>query len=258
MKRGKRICKELKAVRRRIADENNIPLEQPECTHQGDCLGTCPRCESEVRYLEQALTHKIAMGKVATVAGLGLTLAACGGNGSQTLKTDSPLPVSGKNHSTSDSIPEDSIIVTGYEEEDFSAEDIPVPGDVVIIDKKGCKDSTPNPVLNPPTVEPEDELIGVIATEGPSYPGGEEALYKFLEENIQFPDGFCGLGTVVVKFVVEADGTITNPRVIRDIGGGCGDEALRVVKLMPKWTPETFGGKHVRSEFMLPIQFQLR
>jgi len=76
MKRGRTICNELKKVRRRIADENGIALETPECTHQGPCPGTCPRCEAEVRYLERELARRLAMGKVATVAGLTLGLAA--------------------------------------------------------------------------------------------------------------------------------------------------------------------------------------
>ena len=76
MNRGKEICKELKAVRRKIAAENDIPLDIPECPHKGPCPGTCPRCEAEVRYLENALASRISMGKVATVAGLALTLAA--------------------------------------------------------------------------------------------------------------------------------------------------------------------------------------
>ena len=73
---GRDICNELKKVRRKIADENNIPLEIPECTHRGPCAGTCPRCEAEMRYLENALAGRISMGKVATVAGLALALAA--------------------------------------------------------------------------------------------------------------------------------------------------------------------------------------
>lgn len=76
MNKGKGICNELKAVRRRIADENGIALEMPECQHQGPCPGTCPRCESEVRYLERELAKRITMGKVATVAGLTLALGA--------------------------------------------------------------------------------------------------------------------------------------------------------------------------------------
>lgn len=85
--RGKDICKELKAVRKRIAEENGIDLEIPECTYQGPCKGTCPRCESEVRYLENALAQKIRMGKVATVAGLVLTLGVTASAAAQSTTT---------------------------------------------------------------------------------------------------------------------------------------------------------------------------
>ncbi len=90
--RGKDICKELKAVRKRIAEENGIDLEIPECTYHGPCKGTCPRCESEVRFLENALAQKIRMGKVATVAGLALTLGVSGSAAAQSTTTD-PEPV---------------------------------------------------------------------------------------------------------------------------------------------------------------------
>ena len=78
MSRGKDICKELKKVRRRIAEENGISLEIPKCTYKGPCAGTCPRCEWELRQLENALADRIRLGKVATVAGiaLGLSLGA--------------------------------------------------------------------------------------------------------------------------------------------------------------------------------------
>ena len=76
MNHGKDICKELKKVRKSIAEENGIPLEIPECTYQGPCKGTCPRCESEVQYLENELAKRIKLGKVASVAGIALTLAS--------------------------------------------------------------------------------------------------------------------------------------------------------------------------------------
>ena len=76
--RGKVLCEALKEVRRRIAEENDIPLEIKECTYKGECLGTCPRCEAEVQYLEKSLAERIKLGKVATVAGLALGLAAPG------------------------------------------------------------------------------------------------------------------------------------------------------------------------------------
>ena len=76
MNPGKEICKELKELRKQIAEENGIPLEIEECKFKGKCDGTCPRCDAEVRYLESALADRIRMGKVAVVAGLALGLSA--------------------------------------------------------------------------------------------------------------------------------------------------------------------------------------
>ena len=75
MTHGKNICNQLKEVRKRIAEENDIPLEIEECSYKGECRGTCPRCEAEVRYLENTLADRLRLGKVATVAGLALGLA---------------------------------------------------------------------------------------------------------------------------------------------------------------------------------------
>ena len=59
MKRGKQTCKILKEIRRQIAEANDIEFITSECQYQGDCLGTCPKCEAEVRYLEQQLDHSV-------------------------------------------------------------------------------------------------------------------------------------------------------------------------------------------------------
>ena len=80
MSRGKSTCKVLKEVRRKIADANDIPLQERECTHTGDCAGTCPYCESEVRYLERELSKRKSLGKAVAVAGIALsavTMAGC-------------------------------------------------------------------------------------------------------------------------------------------------------------------------------------
>lgn len=76
MNQGKHICNELKEIRRGIAQENGIALDIPECTYNGPCDGTCPRCEAELQHLEQALTIRAAMGKAVVVAGLALGLTA--------------------------------------------------------------------------------------------------------------------------------------------------------------------------------------
>ena len=74
--RGKSKCKILKEIRQRIAQENDIPLVTKECTYQGECSGTCPRCEAELRYLEQQLARRRQLGKTVTVAALSLGLMA--------------------------------------------------------------------------------------------------------------------------------------------------------------------------------------
>lgn len=73
MKKGKRTCEVLKDVRRRVAQENDIPLTEHECTYEGECRGTCPYCESEVRYLEQELQRRLSLGKAITVAGIAVS-----------------------------------------------------------------------------------------------------------------------------------------------------------------------------------------
>lgn len=78
--KGKNRCRILKDIRRRIAEENDIEYITTECKYKGDCLGTCPKCESEVRYLERELERRRSLGYKITVAGLaaGITLASAG------------------------------------------------------------------------------------------------------------------------------------------------------------------------------------
>lgn len=76
MERGKEICKALKEIRRRIASENDIEFVTSECRHKGDCQGTCPKCEAELRYLEEQLESRRRLGKTSRVVGLSVGLAA--------------------------------------------------------------------------------------------------------------------------------------------------------------------------------------
>ena len=75
-KKGKKICETLKAIRRDIAVANEIDYQPAECHHEGDCAGTCPKCESETRWLERQLRNRQALGKMVTIAGLSLALGA--------------------------------------------------------------------------------------------------------------------------------------------------------------------------------------
>lgn len=108
--------------------------------------------------------------------------------------------------------------------------------------------------------EPQGEVFNEV-DEMPEYPGGTEELYKYLGSNITYPeqaknDGIQG--RVFVTFVVERDGSITNAQVLRGIGGGCDEEALRVVNAMPKWTPGKKEGEVVRVQYNLPVIFKLQ
>ncbi len=108
--------------------------------------------------------------------------------------------------------------------------------------------------------EVEDEIFQVVEQD-PEFPGGVEALYKYIQSNIKYPQLAKEnniTGRVFVTFVVEKDGSVSNVKAARDIGGGCGAEAVRVVKSMPKWAPGKQRGKAVRAAYTLPVVFNLQ
>lgn len=130
----------------------------------------------------------------------------------------------------------------------------------------------------PPPPEPEIEEIFKIVEEMPRFPGCEDMgsdkvtlnecaskkLYAFLYKHIEYPPiarENSVDGMVVIQFVVEKDGTVTETKIVRDIGGGCGLEALRVINLMndmpERWIPGKQRGKPVRVMFSLPVRFKL-
>ena len=135
----------------------------------------------------------------------------------------------------------------------------------------GCKQGAPEntvaeeeaAVVNEATVEPiiftNDSMPeGLVA---PEFPDGAEALYKYIAENIHYPeqakaDGIEG--RVLIRFVVMSDGSIVNVDVAKGIGGGCDEEAVRVVKGMPKWKPAIYEGKAVNVQYCIPINFKLQ
>jgi len=90
----------------------------------------------------------------------------------------------------------------------------------------------------------------------PDFPGGMDKFYKFIGKNYQVPEEEGLKGKVFVSFVVEKDGSLTDIKVIRDIGFGTGKEAMRVLKSCPKWNPGEQNGKKVRVLYSLPISIQ--
>jgi periplasmic protein TonB len=117
----------------------------------------------------------------------------------------------------------------------------------------------PPPVPKEKPVVEEDKPI-VIVEQMPQFPDGEAAMFKYLAENIQYPavareNGIEG--KVFISFVVNTDGSIVDAKVVRGIKGGCDEEALRVVRMMPKWKPGKQQGRAVRVLYNLPINFRL-
>lgn len=109
-------------------------------------------------------------------------------------------------------------------------------------------------------VEPDDNSAPVYVEEMPEFPGGDEARIKFFSKNMIYPviAKQTGIqGNVYLTFIVEKDGSISNIKILRGIGGGCDDEAVRVVKEMPKWKPGRQNGENVRVRCNMPISFVL-
>lgn len=108
--------------------------------------------------------------------------------------------------------------------------------------------------------EEDTQTIFTVVEESAMFPGGQEELMKYISENLRYPQQAREAdtqGLVFVTFVVEKDGSLTDIRILRDIGNGCGEEAVRIVKTMPKWIPAKKRGKEVRMQYNLPVKFTL-
>ena len=283
MSKGKQTCKILKEIRKQIAAENDIELVVSECTYQGDCLGTCPKCEAEVRYLERELEKRQRLGKAAIFAGMSLgTLFAATGcdiNTPHPQEDDSVAPDTTEMQNSNDTVPNDTLLfegdVVGLEADTVendkrtackSSEPLKIPGDVIVVDEAVGEDVTegfvesfaPSPIEGE-VEDPENDVYQIVQ-EMPKFPGGDKELFQFVADHIKYPEEAKKAGTegrVYVGFIVEPDGSLSDFKVLRGIGHGCDEEALRIVESMPKWQPGTQRGKAVRVSYQIPINFKL-
>lgn len=208
MKYGNKVCQSLKVVRKQIADANEIPYEITECHHKGDCRGTCPKCESELRYIENQLNIRRAAGKAISLVGLslGISTAFATNIPDSTLKEDS----------------------------------------VQVVDLSN-------------SITDGDPIFGMCELQ-PEFPGGEMALIQFIKENLHYPEQCVKdsiEGRVTLSFSIEEDGSITNIKVMRSPHEALSQEAIRIVKSMPKWKPGGVNGKIKKVKYVLPITFRL-
>ena len=116
----------------------------------------------------------------------------------------------------------------------------------------------------PPVVETEtvvEDVIHVSVEIMPEFPGGTAALMKYLSSNIKYPtisQETGSQGKVIVQFVVDKDGSITSPTVVRGVDAYLDKEAIRVISSMPKWRPGVQNGKKVRVKYTVPVVFRLQ
>ncbi len=229
MYKGKSTCETLKSIRKQIADANEIPYEPVVCTHKGDCLGTCPACESEMRYIENQLNIRKMAGKAVKIVGLAtmMTMAAC--NSIST--TDSYNPK----------------LEVGDEME----------GEIVDrrrIEVENLPEKPFVPVEDTVYAEGEDLFDEIVHAECPY------DIVDFLINNLNHPITKLNPETpneipVVVIFNVDEDGSISNVRVKDPVHPDFDKEAIRVVQKMEKWTPAMSNGRQVRSKFHVTIMF---
>ena len=108
--------------------------------------------------------------------------------------------------------------------------------------------------------EPSDKAYEVVE-QMPTFKGGDAALMKYLSENIKYPEAAEKAGEqgrVVVNFIVEKDGAVSNVKVVRSVTPTLDAEAVRVIKAMPKWVPGKQDGKFVRVKYNVPVSFRLQ
>ena len=284
MTRGKSICEYLKSIRKQIAKANGIDYSPIQCTHKGDCAGTCPACEQEREYLEHQLSTKQKMGVPIKIIGLSMALASGGACSSDPSTPSNPSEVNPNlgdtvllteelRPSCSDSSATDNGDTSHQEETDLSihpadsSRQRPIAGRIVRIpkstDKEGgspTKKSSSQPTKEAlKSTQPDDDVItgAVVMTPPPSFPGGRDSLAAFLKENLHYPQSAIDdriEGTVRVRFVVRPDGTISNANVTQSVDPRLDEEALRVVRSMPNWKPSS---KDVNTPYYLPIRFSL-
>ena len=176
---------------------------------------------------------------------------------------------------TAEVVEEEMVDITKQEEQKPQPVEVPkqttqleiVQDDVEVEDIEINAEVEQNEVIEEyvaPEIEEEEVVeqeIFQIVEEMPSFPGGEQKLLEYVAKNTKYPQiaRESGIqGRVFIGFVVETDGSISNVKVLRGIGGGCDEEAVRVIKSLPKWKPGKQRGKAVRVSYQIPVNFKLQ
>ena len=290
MTRGKSICNVLKTIRKQVADANEIKYESRECHHQGECRGTCPACEAEVRYLESQLSIRRQLGKAVAIMGISAGLSALVSCGDKAKKVATINEEQSK-------LMEGKVLREPAKQLDGDVE-YRSPVDTVIIEKEPSKvkkrtakvafhemNKGKDPItqesidegqayevlgnVNAVILEPEPPVVGEVPSstiwdvveQMPSFPGGYKKMLAYIEQNLRYPifAEEMGLqGRVIIGIVVEKDGSLTDIKVVKSVDPSLDKEAIRVVKTMPNWISGMQDGEPVRVKYTVPVTFRLK
>lgn len=250
---GKDKCSYLKAIRREIAAANGIDLEIPECTFEGECSGTCPRCEGEVRQLERAISQRRKLSQKVAILGVaaGLSLAGMSPAVAQT-ETD---PRCDSTWSATMGLT-DAVIEVRH-----------MPGFVSISYNKyiGFDAGPTSTVFDFAEKEPvrrignaEKPDLSKYDVKAPVFPGGEVEMKRFIRENFIAPEADYELvadGDIIVEFRVNTKGKVGGVKVKGKADPALKNAVKNVFRSMPLWTPATVNGEVVPGTVQVPITF---
>ena len=260
MKKGKRTCKILKDIRREIARANDIDLVISECKYQGECLGTCPKCEAEVRYLEEQLTLRRRAGKAVALAGImagAMMLPVC-----SEAQTVQQTPESKVQRSSSTRRTLSGLVARPQKKDKLKPVRKALPEtkteEVVTPPVEGMVAFSPDTVA----VEmPPQESTCETSAPSPSYPGGHKALQNDIDSIKRYPKSAADRGvegTVWLRLDINEMGEVSNVEVIISVDADLDAEAVRTVKLLPqKFIPQEIAGKPEKGYQNVPVHFKL-
>ncbi|MDE6548494.1 MAG: energy transducer TonB [Muribaculaceae bacterium] len=279
MTRGKQTCRILREIRRQIAEANEINFITQECRYKGDCSGTCPKCESEVRWLECQLQARALAGKAVALAGIsaGLFMSGCGS--SVAAKSSDTLPDSiEKSFTSSENLceselaevdvtamgPDDKFGEVAYQEEMEKMIRVNVSepsskgNEVRTTSEESQEDERAKALQEAVIVGGVDDSLFKYDKYA-EFPGGIDALFSFLLENIEYPEEAREKdieGRVIVKFIIDETGTVKDAAIAKGVHPLLDNEALRVVHKLPRFIPAEYDGKPKPSYFSLPVNFR--
>ena len=250
MKRGKQTCKILKEIRRQIAAENDIKLVVEECTYQGDCLGTCPKCEAEVRYLERELEKRQRMGKAAVVAGLSVGLLST----SQVALAQQPDSLNVNQNNLGTLLGDVTIVeygaiplyppetypyhhvLTQEEISNVAISKLPKSGNLMVVGGYLTypeEESLYNREWKP---QPDTLFEKTKCLYAPKFEGGESALLEFLSQNLGKNADGNAYGDMEVAFTVEPNGRLSHVDIIKGVTAPLDAQVAALFKFM-EWEP---------------------